>query len=162
MTTKDLMGVVNRFSTVCELVAGCALVVMMVLTACDITGRAFSRPIPGTYELVSIACGILVGLGMPMTSLMKGHITVDLLTEHVSPRIRKALHFITRFIVIILFLVLCYALVNVGFDLSVAGETSGVLSLPIHFMAYGIAGACFIEFLILICDMVKGGGDIRE
>jgi TRAP-type C4-dicarboxylate transport system permease small subunit len=162
MSKKGLMGVSERLSTVFEIIAGVALVGVMVLTGCDIVGRAFGHPIRGTYEIVSFAGGIIIGLATPITSLMRGHVLVDLLTTHVSERTKNALHVITRFMVIILFLLLSYALANMGESLRVAGETTSVLSLPFYPVAYGVSGACLVECLILACDILRGGGELHE
>jgi TRAP-type C4-dicarboxylate transport system permease small subunit len=162
MTNKSLMDISERFSTWLEIVSGVALIAIMVLTGCDIVGRAFGHPIAGTYEIVSFAGGIVIGLAMPVTSLARGHVMVDLVTAHVSKPVGNILHVITRVMVIILFLLLSYAITKMGINLHTSGEVTPVLSLPFYFVAYAFAGACLVECFILVGDLTKGGGDIHE
>lgn len=162
MKKKGLMNVSNRLSTFLEVVAGIALITLMILTGCDIVGRAFGRPIPGTYEIVSFAGGIVIGLAMPVTSRVRGHVMMDIVTSHLSARALTVLHTVTRLMVIALFLLLSYAIVKMGMNLRASGEVTPVLSLPFYFIAYAFAGACLVNCLILISDIMKGGGALHE
>lgn len=162
MIRKVLTEITNRISTWLEVVAGVAIVLVMVLTGCDIIGRAFGRPIPGTYEIVSFAGGLVIGLALPVTSRVRGHVMVDLITARVSSRTAGVLHAITRLMGIALFLLLGYAIARMGVQLKEAGEVTPVLSLPFHLVAYLIAGACFVESLILVGEIAKGGGETHE
>ena len=47
-----------------EAVAGIALIAVMLLIGCDIVGRIFGYPVPGAYELVSLAGGLIIGLAV--------------------------------------------------------------------------------------------------
>ena len=63
---------------------------VMLLTGSDIVGRALRMPIPGTYELVSFAGGLVIGLAVPVTSRGKGHVIVDILLERFRPERHSA------------------------------------------------------------------------
>ncbi len=162
MMRKVLTDMSNRISTWLEVIAGVAIVLVMILTGCDIVGRAFGRPIPGTYEIVSFAGGLVIGLALPVTSRVRGHVMVDLITARISSRAAGVLHGITRVMGIALFLLLSYAIARMGMQLKEAGEVTPVLSLPFHLVAYLIAGACFVECLILVGDIARGGGASHE
>jgi len=58
MITKILEGLANKSSSGLEVIAGIALISVMLLTGCDIVGRAFRMPILGAFELVSFAGGL--------------------------------------------------------------------------------------------------------
>ena len=162
MTGKGLMNVTDRLSSWLEVVSGVALIAIMILTGCDIVGRAFGRPIPGTYEIVSFAGGIVIGLALPVTTRIRGHVMVDLIIGRVSARTRDFLHASTRLMVIALFLLLSYAIIRMGINLHASGEVTPVLSLPFYFVAHAFAGACLVNCLILIADIMRGGGEIHE
>jgi hypothetical protein len=72
----------NRLSVWMEVVAGIALTGVMLLIGSDILGRALGFPVPGAYEIVSLAGGLIVGLALPATSRAKGHVSTDLLLEN--------------------------------------------------------------------------------
>ena len=61
-------GKVFWLSRAMEVVAGVFLVFMMLLTTFDVILRAFGRPIIGTYEMVALSGGIVIGFSVPITS----------------------------------------------------------------------------------------------
>ncbi len=160
--TELFIDIISRCSRWLEVIAGIALVAIMVLTGCDIVGRVFGRPIQGTYEIVSFAGGLVIGLAMPITSLARGHVIVDLITARIPPQVSKVLYVITRLMGILMFLMMCYAFIKMGSQLKAAGEVTPVLSLNFYLVAYLMAGACFVESLILAGDIIRGGGYTHE
>jgi TRAP-type C4-dicarboxylate transport system permease small subunit len=161
MIKRVWMGISERISTWMEVFAGVVLVLIMVVTGCDIVGRIFGSPIPGTYEMVSFAGGLVIGLALPVTSRERAHVIVDIVTSRVSSRAGAILHVITRLMVIALFLLLGYATMRMGIDFRAYGQVTPVLGFPYYPVAYIISGACFIESLVLVADLIKGG-DVRH
>jgi TRAP-type C4-dicarboxylate transport system permease small subunit len=145
-----------------EVIAGIALILVMLLTGCDIVGRAFGMPILGTYELVSFAGGLVIGLAVPATSRVKGHVIVDILLEMVSVRTRFIINTITRLMGVFLFLLISYALIRMGTYIRLSGEVTSVLHLPFYPVAYAMGGAFFVESLILVTDLGKKTGGKRK
>ncbi len=135
-------------------VAVTALIAMMFLTLADVTLRAVSRPIPGTYELVGILGAIVIGFGLPYTSMMKGHVVMDFLIERLPASVRSVLHPFTRMLAIVFFLVAGWNLCLLAGDYSKAGEVTLTLKLPLYPIPYGIAFCCFVQCLILLGDMI--------
>ena len=74
---KRSLDAVKTASSALTAVAGVALVLLMLLTIADVVLRLLGRPIPGTYELVALAGALAIGLAIPLTSWMRGHIYVD-------------------------------------------------------------------------------------
>lgn len=161
MKKKVLMRISDRISNWMEISAGVLLVLLMFITGCDIVGRIFGHPIPGTYEMVSFAGGLVIGLALPVTSRERAHVIVDIVTLRVSSRAGAILHVMTRLMVIALFLLLGYATVRMGTDFRTHGQVTPVLGFPYYPVAYIISGACLMESLVLVVDLVKGG-DIRH
>jgi TRAP-type C4-dicarboxylate transport system permease small subunit len=159
MAKRILKFVSDLLSTWLEVIAGVALVALMLLTGCDIVGRTMGHPIPGTYEIVSFAGGLVIGLAMPVTSRVRAHVMMDILVANVSARAAVVFHFVTRIMGIALFLLLGYASIKMGFNLRDSGEVTPTLSLPFYMVTFAIAGACFIECVILANDMVEKGGE---
>jgi TRAP-type C4-dicarboxylate transport system permease small subunit len=145
-----------------EIIAGTVLVFVMLLTGADIVGRFFGVPIPGTYEIVSFAGGLIIGLAVPVTSRAKGHVIMDILTERVSLRTRHILSFMTRLAGAALFLFMSYRLLLMGMDIRVSGEVTGVLHIPFYPVAYAMSGAFFVEALTLVAEIGKIGGSGNE
>jgi TRAP-type C4-dicarboxylate transport system permease small subunit len=161
MKKRALMRISDRISCGMEVFAGVVLVLIMVITGCDIVGRIFGCPIPGTYEMVSFAGGLVIGLALPVTSRERAHVIVDIVTSRVSSRAGAILHVMTRLMVIALFLLLGYATIRLGIDFRAHGQVTPVLGFPYYPVAYIISGACFIESLVLVADCIRGG-DVRH
>ncbi|MBN1832573.1 MAG: TRAP transporter small permease [Deltaproteobacteria bacterium] len=161
MKKRVLIRLSDRISHWMEIFAGVVLVLILVITGCDIVGRIFDRPIPGTYEMVSFAGGLVIGLALPVTSRERAHVIVDIVISRVSSRAGTILHVMTRLMVIALFLLLGYATFRMGIDFRIHMQMTPVLGFPYYPVAYIISGACYIESLVLVADCMKEG-DVRH
>jgi len=135
---------------------------MMVLTVTDVVLRMFKRPITGTYEIVGLLGAIVIGFGIPITSWIRGHIFVDFLTQRFPQGRRNVVNIFTRLLGIGLFLIAGWNLIIVGIDLYHTGEVSLTRQLPFYPIAYGLAVSCFVQCLVLICDIIKIVGEEYE
>ncbi len=84
---KTVFAVTNRLVTLAMIVAGIAVVLMMLHVSLDVLTRPFlSRPLPGTTLIVSdyymVACAFLP---LAYAQAMDGHISMDALA-HLAPR----------------------------------------------------------------------------
>jgi TRAP-type C4-dicarboxylate transport system permease small subunit len=127
----------------------------MLLIGSDIVGRIFGHPVPGTYEIVSIAGGLIIGLALPATSKAKGHVTTDFLLEKLSEKSRSLLTVTTRLINIVIFLLAGYGMVMMGVRLKDAGEVTAILALPFYYVAYAIGGAFLMQTLVLFSEIFE-------
>jgi TRAP-type C4-dicarboxylate transport system permease small subunit len=150
-----LKALSDRLSGWMEVVAGITLIAVMLLIGSDIVGRIFGHPVPGTYEIVSIAGGLILGLALPATSRAKGHVSTDLLVEKLSGKPKIFLAVITRLIGIMIFLLSGYGMIMMGIRLKNSGEVTAVLALPFYYVAYAMGGAFFIQVLILFSEIFE-------
>ena len=127
---------------------------MMSLTCVDIVLRLFRRPIVGTYEIVGFLGAIVASLAMAQTTLERGHVAVEVVTNKLSPRVQQVVYLITNLLSIALFSVLAWECVRYGNDLRIAGEVSMTLQLPFFSVVYGIAFASVVVCLVLIVDIL--------
>jgi TRAP-type C4-dicarboxylate transport system permease small subunit len=146
------ISAVNRWM---QNVASVALTFMMCLTTADVILRGFGRPIAGTYEIVAICGGIIIGFTTPITSLMRGHISVDFVVNKLSDRGKNLVNIVTRCVGIGLCLAISWYIMKIGTRFLTGGEVSGSLQLPLYPVAYGIAGCFFILSVVLFGDILK-------
>ena len=138
-----------------NVIAAVALTFMMFLTVADIFGRAAGRPILGTYEIVSLTLGLVIGFGIPKVSLDRGHVYMEFLIEKLSPHGKKIMHTFTRLLCLGLFILIAYNLFTVGAEFRTSGEVSPTIKLPFYPVAYGIGVCCFLECFVFMYDIVK-------
>ena len=88
---------------ICDLIAGwmrnalTALVsivmfAMMMLTTADVVGRAFGKPIKGSFEIVTFMLAILIFCALPLISWDEKHIKVNLFDDWIPAPILRALN----------------------------------------------------------------------
>jgi TRAP-type C4-dicarboxylate transport system permease small subunit len=140
---------VRRTSKVLHGVGGVSLVVLMLLTTADVVGRAFGRPVKGTFELVGFTGALAIGLALPFTSWVGGHVHVDSLISRLPETGQKVLQAVTRLLGMGLFGLLGWHLIRFGLDLRASGEVSPTLELHFYPVAFGLAAACFLQVIVL-------------
>lgn len=145
----------HRVSSVLNMIAAATLTFMMFLTVADVLLRAGGRPIIGTYEIVSISLGLVIGFGIPKVSLDRGHVSMEIVQEMLSKRGQAILYTFTRLLCILLFIFIGYNLIGVGNEFRMSGEVSPTLQIPFFPVAYGVGVCCFIECLVFCYDIAK-------
>src|SRR3990170_1785482 len=153
---------VYKLSRLINLFGGISLVFIMSITVADIILRSFRRPILGTYEIVAFSGAVVIGFSIPYTSWVRGHIYTDFVIVKFSQRTRNIFNILTRCLGVCLFLIIGWNLVNYGLDLRKSGEVSATLTMPFYPVAYGLAVSCFIQCLVLLCDILKISGGKYE
>jgi len=145
-----------------NVIAGCALTFMMLLTVTDVILRFFRMPIVGAYELVAFGGGVVVGFAIPMTSFRKGHIFVDFFILRFSRRVRNIFHLTTRLMGLGLFSILSWNMVRMGMDMARSGEVSLTLEMPFYPIVYGIGFACLVQCLVILVQIAQVIGGTYE
>jgi len=152
---NGFLNKVKGLSRVFNVIAGISLTFLMLLTVMDVILRALKRPIVGTYELVAFSGAVAIGFAVPLTSWLRGHIFVDFFILRFSQKVRNIFNITTRCLVIVLFFLIGWNLIKYGMDLQKSGEVSLTLQMPFYPVAYGVAVCCFVQCLVLICDVIK-------
>jgi TRAP-type C4-dicarboxylate transport system permease small subunit len=152
---NGFLNKINGLSRVFNVIAGISLTFLMLLTVMDVILRALKRPIVGTYELVAFSGAVVIGFAVPLTSWLRGHIFVDFFILRFSQKVRNIFNITTRCLVIVLFFLIGWNLIKYGMDLQKSGEVSLTLQMPFYPFAYGVAVCCFVQCLVLICDVIK-------
>ena len=142
-------------SKVLNSIAGIAVTFMMLLTVADVLLRAGGHPIIGTFEIVALLLGLVIGFGIPQVSLDRGHVYMEFLLEKLSKRGRNVMNTFTRVLCLILFAFIGYNLFNVGARFHASGEVSPTIQIPFYPVAYGVAVCCLLECCVFFFDIIK-------
>lgn len=159
---KQVLRQIKALSRLFNVVGGAALLFIVVLTTGDVILRSFRRPILGTYEIVAFSGSIVILFSLPLTSWMRGHIYVDFFILKFSQKARNIFNAITRCFVTFLFLLFGWNMFKYGMDLQRSGEVSSTLRIPFYPVVYGLGICCFIQCLVLLCDLIKISGGEYE
>ena len=153
---------VNGISRLLNAIAGISLTFLMLLTIADVILRFFKRPIVGTYELVALSGALVIGFSLPLTSWMRAHIYVDFFILKFSQRVRNAFNIATRGLVLGMFFLIGWNLMKYAMDLQKSGEVSLTLRIPFYPVTFAIGICCFIQCLVIFCDILKIAGGKYE
>jgi TRAP-type C4-dicarboxylate transport system permease small subunit len=152
---EGFLKTINGISRFLNIIAGISLIFLMLLTITDVILRGFKSPVPGTFEMVAFAGAVVIGFSVPLTSWLRGHIFVDFFILKFSQKGRDIFNIATRCVVIMLFFLIGWNLIKYGMDLQKSGEVSLTLQMPFYPVAYGVGVCCFVQCLVLVCDIVK-------
>jgi TRAP-type C4-dicarboxylate transport system permease small subunit len=160
---EGFLKTINGISRFFNIIAGISLTFLMLLTITDVILRGFKNPVPGTFEVVAFAGAVVIGFSLPRTSWLRAHIFVDFFILKFSQKGRDIFNIATRCVVIMLFFLIGWNLIKYGIDLQKSGEVSLTLQMPFYPVAYGVGVCCFVQCLVLVCDIVKiSGGKYDE
>lgn len=113
-------------------IAMAALAAMALVTVLDIGLRYFvSRPIAGSYELVSYFAACCLSFSLPHLQANNGHVIVDLIVRHSSERIKWALGIGVLFLSAAFFAVLTWRLVVNAQTVFASRQVSDILGIPL-------------------------------
>jgi TRAP-type C4-dicarboxylate transport system permease small subunit len=152
---EGFLKTIKGISRFLNAIAGISLAFLMLLTIADVILRGFRSPVPGTYEVVAFAGAVVIGFSMPLTSWLRGHIFVDFFILKFSQKGRDIFNIATRCLVIVLFFLIGWNMIKYAMDLQKSGEVSPTLQMPFYPVAYGVGVCCFVQCLVLVCDIVK-------
>ncbi|MBK7059731.1 MAG: TRAP transporter small permease [Rubrivivax sp.] len=115
------------------IVAALLLVALTLLTCIDVIGRYFlDRPLTGAFELTELAMGALVFSSLPLVSLHRQQVTVDLF-EWLIPRAwRRVQNAIIDLSAAACVGVIAWQLWRRAVNMAAAGETTATLQIPVY------------------------------
>lgn len=148
--TKGVHTFVERM----YLIAGVAIVAMMLITCLDVLLRMFRRPIPGTYEVVCYLAALAVSFAMAHTLVNNGHVAVNLVVRLLPKRFRLSIAFVTTSMSAILFSLLSWQSALFALDLRRLHEVSLTLEIPFYPFILGVAFSSAAVVLVLITNLL--------
>lgn len=146
---------IRRLADFLNLIAGWALIFMTFLTCADVILRIFRFPIPGTYEVVGFLGAVVASFAMAHTTIMRGHVAVEVLTEQLSDKTQRIIFVVTSALSIVLFILLAYECFRFGNDLRIENEVSLTLQIPFFPVLYGISFSSIVVCLVIFVDFWK-------
>jgi TRAP-type C4-dicarboxylate transport system permease small subunit len=159
---QNFLGVVEKLTKLMEVIAGAALTLIVLLTTSDVILRAFGYPILGTYEIVAILGGIVIGFVTPITSWRRGHVFVDFMTTKLGRRAKNRIDVVTRVVAIALFLLIGSSIMKIAGSFREAEEVSATIQLPLYPIAYAVGVSLYVLCVVVFCDILKLKGGTYE
>ncbi len=159
---KRLLRIWLRIGSTAHTVAGITLIIMFLVTFAEVTMRAVWRTIPGTFELISLLGGVVIGLAVPYTSQMNGHVAVDILLKKAPKTAQDIMNASTRILVMVFFIFIALSLILMGLDHRASKEVTQTLRIPLYFIFFVLGGVFLIQAVQFVLDIGKIFGGNHE
>ena len=150
-TARGAAGILRWMDHGLTAVAAVLLFALMVVTLIDVGGRyLLNRPLPGGFEITEVMLAALIFASLPPVEARDQHIVIDLLDGFYSERARRVRQIVVNFVSAAIVGLLAWRLGIKAARLSVDGETTAILTLPIAPFAYFMAAMCALAAMILV------------
>ena len=140
---------------------------MVVLTCVDVIGRYFfAAPLLGAHELITLAMGIMIYLGMPLVTASREHLVVDLAGGLLGQNARRFQQIIVNAIAAMTFILFSYLLLFHGFGLAADQMVTEDFEIEQAPMAFLMAALCFLTIFVFLNqvyrDLTGAGPDYKK
>jgi len=155
--------IVEGLARLMALLGGLVLAFITLMTALSIIGRTMISfglgPIPGDFELVEAGTGFAVFAFLPWCQLNRGHATVDLFTNYLSPAANRWIDLVSETLMTVVFVLLAWRLWVGMTDKMRYGETTFILQFPVW---WGFAAAMVGAAVCVVVSVYMTAMRIQE
>jgi len=139
MTIKT-PGPGQSFDRVLGFISAVPLALIVALTFIDVFARYFfAHPVPGAAEIIQFAMAMAIFTALPVVTRAGGHITVDLFSHALSPRIRAYLQLPCELLSAVALALITWRLWTQATEYGQNDTMTLVLRLPMAPLAYAMA-----------------------
>lgn len=142
---------IRRMALILAIAGGIVLVMLVVLTAVSITGRALIgiglSPVPGIYELVELGTAFAVFSFLPWCQLNRGHVAVDMVLKMCGARVNGVAVLVGDVLMTGAAAIIAWRLWAGMLDKLSYGETTYILGLPL-WIGYAAALVGAVAFFV--------------
>lgn len=132
-------------------VAALALVGMVLLTCIDVIGRyVLNRPLTGAFEMSEMAMGALVFASLPLVTLRRQQVTVDLMDWLLPVSWRSAQDAAASLLATFCTGVVGWRLWVKAEEMLRSGETTAVLKIPMYPLVYVMSLLSFVTAAVIL------------
>ena len=146
---------IHSLSRLCDRIAQCAVVAMMLIVVGNILFRIFWRPIYGTYDVVMLLGSILVAFALGYCAVRRGNIAVELVIALLPQRVQAIIDSITGILSVGIFAIIAWQSWVYGTDMWERGEVTMSVYIPVHPFIYGVGFGCAVLCIVVLVDLIK-------
>jgi TRAP-type C4-dicarboxylate transport system permease small subunit len=152
---KHLELLVNALNKISMILAGIAVLALMVLATGNVVFRIFHIPYRGAYEIVSFLGALVIAGALGYTQQRKNHIVVDILTEKFPKKVHRFLDIINYGITLVFFGIMAWQTYLFGMKIWESHEVSETLKVIFHPFIFGVSIGFALLSLNLFLDFMK-------
>ena len=153
------MDLLNRISALLNkglaFVAGCCLIAMMLVTVGEMVFRMFGKPMAGTVETIGWLAAVTTAFALGYTQIHQGHVSIDLFTNRLNPRLRAVINILVYLASTALFTVVTWNIFRHAGVLKQSGSLSETMKVIVYPWVYLVSLGCAGLTLALLVDFAK-------
>jgi len=150
------MKAITSLSRILNMISSCILAAMMLLTTSDVCMRFFfNRPITGATELTQDMMVYLSFLGLAWCAATKSHLKVDLIMDHLPPRVQAVIDALTVLAGLCVAALISWQNIVEALVMQKMKITSSLLKLPVYPNYYIVALGCALLCLVMVAIMIQ-------
>ena len=156
LNNQVMHKLIERVSGYLTVVAAASLLFLMLITFFDVVGRFFFHaPLTFSVELTELGMGILVAYGLAITTLNRGHISIDLLSNTFPNLHRLVLARIAALATVVFLALITWRLLISAGNFKSDGLATQILYLPVYPIVYLMAAAALVATLIAVAQLLS-------
>jgi len=141
-------------------VAGICLAGMILIVCLDVVLRMFDHPLKGSYDIVRLAGALTIACALPITSAVKGHITIEYFFHKFGRRGRVVLDTLVHSGIMVFFSIAAWQCVRYGQNFLRNGEVTPTLQIPLFWVAWVMALACALSVPVSCFHLLHPGREM--
>lgn len=160
--TSKIGNWINKATTLFLLCGQFLLFIMFPLVTIDVIARAaFSKPIPGTYEIVQVLLVGVVFLALSAVQTQRRHVKVDMLISHLPPKVQAVSGVLGDIAGAVFFGLIVWRTGLWTWESWEAGEkVVGLISFPLYPVKGLLVLGTFLACLKFLFDSIEGFGNL--
>jgi TRAP-type C4-dicarboxylate transport system permease small subunit len=147
--------IVSYLSRLFMIIAGAALLLLVLLATGNVTLRIFHMPYAGTYEIVAFLGALVIAGALAHTQRRRDHIMVDIVTDRFPPTIKRILDAVSDLMSALLFGIAAWQIYQWAGKLKISGELSETLQIKFYPFVYATAAGFGLLTLVLLLQMFR-------
>jgi TRAP-type C4-dicarboxylate transport system permease small subunit len=152
---RALMAGIKKIDSALYAIAGGVLVVMVLVTLCDVILRNFGHPITGSMEIIMYGGAIVFGFSVPFATFLKAQVRVDIIMNRLKDGPLRILNIMTRIAGLALFLFTAYNFFLYGLDTIKTGEVTASFRIPYYPIVFALSLSFLFQSLTILYDLIE-------
>lgn len=146
---------VGKVSEVFDKMSRIVLLLLTILCCANIIARLIYKPFSFTYDLMCLMATLAVSFSLPLCTMNKGHVAIDLVVNMFPEKVRKVIEMICSVISICIFFMVDYWLVRYTLGTITNNLSSITNMIPYWPFASCITLSFFMFTIVLINGFLK-------
>ncbi len=153
---KSLDGLVENLSRVMDRLAGCCIVLMMLLIVSNIILRAvFKHPLVGTVDFVNILIASTSGLSIAYCAVQDGHIAIEFFVDKMPASVAAVIKLVINLVTLIFWGFAAWYMLGFAQSMNANGQVAATSQIPLSPVAYIIALGLMAICLVILSQLVN-------